>query len=92
MPTLFTYRLTLSLAFLLSGSWLAIAQTTCDQSIVIPEAEKKYATGNFNEVISSLTVCVENGFNEDGRVQAYKVLVKTYLAIDSLDNARNTVR
>lgn len=87
-----TYRLYWPLVLFLLGSQLGLAQTSCDQSIVLPDAEKKYATGNFDQVISSLTTCVENGFNEDGRVQAYKILVKTYLAIDSLDNARNTIR
>jgi outer membrane receptor for ferrienterochelin and colicins len=67
------------------------AQSACDESIVLPEAEKKYATGNFDEVLESLRSCINNGFNEDGKVQAYKILVKTYLAIDSVESARNAI-
>lgn len=64
------------------------AQNACDQSILIPEAEKRYATGNFDELLQSLLPCIDQGFDEDGKVQAYKILVKTYLAQDSLNQAR----
>ncbi len=90
MKIRFTYFLVLSLILLLKGVE-GRAQATCDESILLPEAEKKYATGNFDEVLSSLLPCLENGFNEDGRVQAYKILVKTFLAIDSVERARMTV-
>ncbi len=66
----------------------ARAQSACDQSILIPDAEKRYTTGNFDELLQSLLPCIDNGFDEDGKVQAYKILVKTYLAVDSLDLAR----
>lgn len=67
------------------GAW---GQGTCDQSILIPDAEKRYTTGNFDELLHSLIPCIDQGFNEDGKVQAYKILIKTYLALDSLDQAR----
>ncbi len=67
------------------------AQSVCDESIVLPEAEKKYATGNFDEVLESLRACIDKGFNEDGKVQAYKILVKTYLAIDSVESAKGAI-
>ncbi|WP_165933477.1 TonB-dependent receptor plug domain-containing protein [Arundinibacter roseus] len=63
----------------------------CDQTILIPEAEKRYATGNFDEVLSQLLPCIESGFNEDGKVQAYKTIIKTYLAIDSVQQARTSI-
>ncbi|WP_373514740.1 TonB-dependent receptor plug domain-containing protein [Persicitalea sp.] len=59
---------------------------------MLPEAEKRYATGNFDELLEILLPCVENGFNENGRVQAYKILVRTYLAMDSVSRATETIR
>lgn len=86
----YTYTFFLILFWLLIYTDLQ-AQSTCDQSILIPEAEKKYAIGNFDEVLASLIPCSESGFNEDGKVQSFKILVKTYLAIDSVDKARSTI-
>jgi outer membrane receptor for ferrienterochelin and colicins len=86
LPTKLKYALWMVVFALLSaGAW---AQNACDQSILIPDAEKRYATGNFDELLHSLIPCIDNGFNEDGRIQAYKILIKTYLALDSLDQAR----
>jgi outer membrane receptor for ferrienterochelin and colicins len=68
-----------------------LAQTQCDESILLPEAEKKYATGNFDEVTESLLPCIEKGFNEDSKVQAYKILIKTYLATDSIETAKRMI-
>ena len=69
----------------------AQAQSTCDQSIMLPEAEKRYTTGNFDELLATLLPCVDNGFNENGRMQAYKILVKTYLALDSVSKATEII-
>lgn len=90
MKLRFTYTLILTLALFLGRTDLR-AQATCDQSILIPDAEKKYATGNFDEVLSSLLPCTESGFNEDAKVQSFKILVKTYLAIDSIAQAKTTI-
>ncbi len=67
------------------------AQDACDQSIMLPEAEKRYATGNFDELLASLLPCIEDGFNENGKVQAYKILVRTYLALDSVSRATEVI-
>ncbi|GAB4029236.1 hypothetical protein GCM10028809_19180 [Spirosoma gilvum] len=65
----------------------ARAQVNCDELVAIPEAEKKYATGNFDDVVSILMPCAEKGFSENGRIQAFKILSMTYLAIDSLQQS-----
>ncbi len=81
-----------ALVMLLGTILPAQAQTICDQSILLPEAEKQYTTGNFDEILAELLPCLELGFDEDGKVQAYKILVKTYLALDSVDRASDMVR
>jgi outer membrane receptor for ferrienterochelin and colicins len=87
------YPIGLILSFLLMG-WTRLptfAQANCDEAAVIPEAEKRYATGNFDEVFALLNPCVEKGFSEYARVQAYKILSMTYLAIDSLPQSARSI-
>ncbi|GHB57739.1 TonB-dependent receptor plug domain-containing protein [Persicitalea jodogahamensis] len=79
-----------ALAFMLSPAAVR-AQNSCDQSILLPEAEKRYATGNFDELLAALIPCIDNGFNENGKVQAYKILVNTYLALDSVSKATDVI-
>jgi outer membrane receptor for ferrienterochelin and colicins len=79
----FIYIFSLIMIFAASmQSGLSYAQN-CDELINIPEAEKKYATGNFDEVIELLSPCIEKGFSKNAQAQAYKLLAMTYLALDS---------
>lgn len=64
-----------------------LAQNNCDESVAISQAEKRYATGNFDEVFGALLPCLETGFSDNAKVEAYKILSLTYLAIDSLDQS-----
>ncbi|MGV3558748.1 TonB-dependent receptor plug domain-containing protein [Larkinella arboricola] len=66
-------------------------QNRCDELVVIPEAEKQYAIGKFEEVFSLLTPCLEKSFSENARVQGYKILSMTYLAIDSLPQSSRAI-
>ncbi|GAB4034472.1 TonB-dependent receptor plug domain-containing protein [Spirosoma jeollabukense] len=70
---------------------VAVAQGNCDESIAIPEATKRYATGNFDDVFALLAPCTEKGFSETGRVQALKILSMTYLAIDSMQQSSKSI-
>lgn len=54
---------------------------SCDWS-VIDGASRDYENGNFDKVIEKLTDCTQNGFNNRQKVQAYRLLAKTYLARD----------
>ncbi len=78
------YAILIGAGLLLLTGLGARAQSVCDEAVAIPEAEKRYATGNFDEVVSLLKSCTDKGFGESGRIQAYKLLSMTYLAIDSL--------
>ncbi|WP_201981925.1 TonB-dependent receptor plug domain-containing protein [Hymenobacter rubidus] len=74
--------------------WLGLAgpvRAQCDEAVAIPEAEKLYGTGNFDDVFGLLKPCVENGFSESGRIQGYKLLSMTYLAIDSLEQSSHAI-
>jgi outer membrane receptor for ferrienterochelin and colicins len=81
------------MSFLLLGfvRMPVIAQVNCDEASMIPEAEKRYANGNFDDVFALLNPCVEKGFSEYARVQAYKILSMTYLAIDSLPQSARAI-
>ena len=63
----------------------AVAQECSD--VTLNEARKFYEIGKFPEVISSLRPCVESGFNEKQKIEAYRLLAMTYIAIDSMDLA-----
>ncbi len=69
--------------FILSVS--ARAQECSD--VTLNEARKSYEIGKFSEVIRMLHPCIERGFNEKQKVEAYHLLAMTYIAIDSTDQA-----
>jgi outer membrane receptor for ferrienterochelin and colicins len=68
------------------------AQTECDASVIIPEADRKYQTGNFDEVFEILRPCLKTRFSANAQVQGYRILALTYLALDSLPEAAMAVR
>lgn len=50
-------------------------------------ANEKYQTGNFDEVFELILPCLEGGFNQSEKAEAYRLLTLTYLAIDSMSSA-----
>lgn len=79
----------LTLAF---AGFNAYAQEDCDATVIIPEADRKYRTGNFDEVFQILNPCLKAKFSPNAQVQAYKIIALTYLALDSLPQAATAVR
>ncbi len=71
---------------------LGHAQAQCDASVVIPEADRKYRTGNFDEVFQLVKPCIKTRFSPDEQVQGYKLIALSYLALDSLPQAALAVR
>ncbi len=67
-------------------SEIIIAQEICGE-VALNEARKNYETGNFNKVILLLKPCIEKEFNEKQKIQAYRILSETYIALDSLSSA-----
>ncbi len=55
--------------------------------VSLNEARKNYEIGRFPEVINSLTPCINRGFNEKQKIEAYRLLAMTYIAVDSMDKA-----
>ncbi|WP_031528064.1 TonB-dependent receptor plug domain-containing protein [Dyadobacter crusticola] len=70
----------------------AFAQGDCDASVIVPEADRKYRTGNFDEVFQILNPCLKTKFSPNAQVQGYKIIALTYLALDSLPQAAQAVR
>ncbi len=67
------------------------AQEVCGE-YKISEAQKKYNSGNFSEVFQLLNPCLKDGFTTTEKINAYKILSMTYLAIDSTGRATESVR
>ncbi|MCF0056198.1 TonB-dependent siderophore receptor [Dyadobacter sp. CY356] len=77
---------------LLISSAKVWAQNDCDASVIIPEADRKYRNGNFDEVFDILMPCLKNRFSANAQVQGYKIMAMSYLALDSLPQAAAAVR
>lgn len=65
----------------------AFSQTYCGD-VALEEARRKYRTGNFDDVISIISRCIDGGFKQNEKAEAYKILSLTYLALDSIQNAK----
>ncbi|MCX6225504.1 MAG: TonB-dependent receptor plug domain-containing protein [Bacteroidia bacterium] len=55
--------------------------------VTLSDARKSYEIGKFPEVIRSLHPCIQSGFNEKQKVEAYRLLAMSYIAIDSTEQA-----
>ena len=62
------------------------AQNNCGWS-TINDADQKYKTGNFEEAIKTVETCIIN-FDEEQKVQAYRLIAKSELEQDN-DSAAN---
>lgn len=71
------------------GTLTAVAQENCDQNLT--EAKADYNNGNLYAIPGKLTECLENGFSKSEKVDAYKLLTLTYLNINQLEKARETL-
>jgi outer membrane receptor for ferrienterochelin and colicins len=78
----------ISCLILLALGFCQIIQAQDCGVTTINEAETHYNIGKFYEVISLLDNCIEKkGFNYAEKVQAYRLLSMSYLAIDSVEKA-----
>lgn len=58
----------------------------------LSEAEENYNIGRFDRCIGALNTCLDQkGFNYDERVQAYRLIAMSYLAVDSLKEADTAI-
>ncbi len=79
------FRVFVTLTFVFILPVLSRAQECSDVSL--NEARKFYEIGKFAEVERLLHPCIQRGFNEKQKVEAYRLLAMTYIAIDSNDQA-----
>jgi len=84
--------LILPMFMILGGSGLiapvAVMAQQCSD-VTLSEARKNYENGKFSDVIQMLHPCIQKGFNEKQKVEAFRLLAMTYLATDSADQATN---
>jgi outer membrane receptor for ferrienterochelin and colicin len=82
-------KLFLLLIFALYAQF-GLAQNTCDWT-TINDASDKFRLGNFDEVIMMLQTCVELGFDEQQKVQAYRLIAKSYLELENDSIANSSI-
>lgn len=68
----------------------ANAQQACGEP-ALRQADKLYKSGSFEEVEKTLQPCMDGGFTDPQRVQAYRLLALSYLANDFIDKARKAI-
>ena len=81
------------LLFFIFGLFAARAQQKEDCAIVLKNALKTYDEGAIEKVVDMLQGCMENGFSKEEKVQAYRLLILTYLFENNRTEAeRNMVK
>jgi outer membrane receptor for ferrienterochelin and colicins len=72
----------------------AFAQDYNRGNTSIDSAELRYNVGRFDECIIGLTQCLQTkkAFNADQKIQAFHILAKCYLAIDSIAKADSVIQ
>jgi outer membrane receptor for ferrienterochelin and colicin len=84
LKSLFVF--TLMMVYLVSNS-----QIDCGKN-ALNSVQINYETGKFKDCITQVKYCTLNqGFNNDERVIAYRLLAMSYLAMDSIKEARNII-
>src|SRR5688500_5309640 len=74
-------RLLLLMVVVLSGvSYVARGQSTCAQTLRL--AQSIYEQGRLHELPQLLEGCIANGFNDEEKVNAYKLLTLTYIYLE----------
>jgi outer membrane receptor for ferrienterochelin and colicins len=81
---------TLSVIVLLSLNLFLTAQVNCDWS-VLNDADQSYRSGNFEETVGIINKCIGEGFNNTQKIQGYRLLAKTFLALDNDSSANDAV-
>jgi len=80
----------LLIGFILISGLPAFSQNNCDWSS-LDDADQSYQSGNFEETLSIINNCINSGFNEQQKIQGYRLLAKTYIALDNDSSTENAV-
>lgn len=66
-----------------------LAQTTCSEQLRV--AQRRYDEGLLDDIPKLLSGCLENGFSKEEKMNAYKLLIQTYLYSDATAMADQTM-
>ncbi len=61
------------------------AQTACTQTL--RQARTVFDEGRIHEIEGLLAGCIKNGFNDEERTEAYRLLILSYIYLDETENA-----
>lgn len=89
--SIFKIQRVILLLMLFSGIGIpSLHAQQCDE-VTLNEARKSYELGKFIETIQSLDFCLKNGFNNQQKIEANRLIALSCLAMDSIDQARRSV-
>ena len=80
----------ISFIFLILSSFISFSQED-ECAFKLREAEKLYQQGLIEEIPELIGNCLESGFNKEDKLQAYKLLILTYLFEDEVQSAENAM-
>lgn len=69
--------------------FVTMAQNTCSQTLI--KAQITYYEGRADEVPAILAACLKEGFTDEEKSQAYRLLTLTYLYLNEGQNAETTM-
>lgn len=67
----------------------AYSQANCEKNL--NDARSEYANGNLYAIPGKLTDCLSDGFSKTEKIEAYQLLALTYININQLDKARESL-
>lgn len=83
-------KIILSIIFTLTVSHGLFSQTTCGWT-TLDDASEKYKFGNFEETIKIINKCLYTAFDEKQQIEGFRLLAKTFLAMDNDSSAGKAV-
>jgi hypothetical protein len=86
---LYRQILLILLLLLIPARMLLVAQNDCGTKI--QEAQKYYEQGMIEEIPQMLAPCMENGFTRNQKIEAYKLIILSYLFDDNQFEAEKTM-
>lgn len=75
----------LILILFITSALLLRAQTTC--SDILKQAERNFDEGKLDEIPQMIEPCMKNGFTDEEKMNAYKLLIQTHLFNEKLELA-----
>jgi hypothetical protein len=69
--------------------WGLVAQTSCSEQLRV--AQRRYDEGLLDDIPKLISSCLENGFSKEEKMNAYKLLIQTYLYSDATAMADETM-